>query len=85
MYVVPPVRGTGVATAILAALESWAIEHQIHVLRLETGDLLVAAQRFYEREGYAPIPPFGPYVGSALSRCYEKPLSASECTTGFRT
>ena len=74
MYVVPAKRGTGISSSILRALEAWATEHEIRILRLETGDLLVAAQRFYEREGYAPIPPFGPYVGSAISRCYEKQL-----------
>lgn len=74
MYVHPAKRGTGVSTAILKALESWAVEHQLRSLRLETGDLLVAAQRFYEREGFTSIRPFGPYVGSTLSRCYEKQL-----------
>ena len=74
MYVVPTKRGTGVSTAILRALELWAVEHSIDRLVLETGDLLVPAQRFYEREGYQRIPPFGPYVGSALSVCYEKRL-----------
>ncbi len=76
MYVEPASRGTGVSTVILNALESWAVEHSVRTVRLETGDLLVAAQRCYEREGYSPIPPFGPYVGSALSRCYEKQLVA---------
>ena len=74
MYVAPDKRGTGTSTAILRALESWAVEHSIDRLVLETGDLLIAAQRFYEREGYTRIPPFGPYVGSALSVCYEKRL-----------
>lgn len=72
MYVVPDCRGTGVAAAILGALETRALELGLPLVRLETGDLLVAAQRFYEREGYRPIPPFGPYLGSELSRCYEK-------------
>ena len=76
MYVVPTKRGTGTATAILCALEEWARERSIDRLVLETGDLLIPAQRFYEREGYRRIPPFGPYVGSALSVCYEKRLIA---------
>jgi putative acetyltransferase len=74
MYVDPAARGTGVSTAILAALESWAVEHDLRTLRLETGDLLIAAQQFYQREGFTEIPAYGPYVGSALSRCYEKHL-----------
>ena len=76
MYVVPAMRGTGISTAILRALEDWARERSIDRLVLETGDLLIPAQRFYEREGYRRIPPFGPYVGSALSVCYEKRLIA---------
>lgn len=78
MYVEPACRGTGVSSAVLRALESWAVEHGIRTLRLETGDLLVAAQRFYERHGFARIPPFGPYVGSDLSRCYEKQVVARD-------
>jgi putative acetyltransferase len=80
MYLVPAVRGTGVSRAILTALEEWAVEHHIRTLRLETGDLLLAAQRFYQREGFTSIPPFGPYVGSTLSRCYEKRLTAGPLT-----
>lgn len=75
MYAVPGVRGTGVATKVLRSLEWWTIAHDVAVLRLETGDALRAAQRFYEREGYIPVPPFGPYVGAGLSRCYERRLS----------
>lgn len=74
MYVEPAARGGGAAAAILGALEAWAEQHGLHTLVLETGDLLAAAQRFYEREGYRRIPPFGPYVDSALSVCFEKHL-----------
>lgn len=75
MCVVPAVRGTGAATEVLRALEDWGVAHDVLVLRLETGDALRAARRFYQREGYTSIPPFGPYVGSRLSRCYERRLS----------
>lgn len=75
MYAVPAVRGTGAATEVLRALEDWSVAHDVSVLRLETGDALRAARRFYQREGYTSIPPFGPYVDSRLSRCYERRLS----------
>lgn len=78
MYAAPGVRGTGVATTLLHALESWGRERGLRALRLETGDQQFAAMRFYEREGYVPVPLFGPYVGSSLSRCYEKPLRPSD-------
>ncbi len=74
MYVTPAARGTGAASAILHTLEQWARASGIHTMRLETGDLLTAAIRFYERSGYRPIPCFGPYVGSGLSRCFERSL-----------
>jgi GNAT superfamily N-acetyltransferase len=74
MYVIPPARGTGVATAVLRALESAAAERGWPVLRLETGTAQPDARRFYEREGYRRIPLFGVYEGSALSVCYERRL-----------
>jgi putative acetyltransferase len=74
MYVVPPARGTGVATAILRALEAEALSRGWATLRLETGTEQPDAQRFYEREGYHRIPLFGAYAGSTLSVCYERTL-----------
>ncbi len=74
MYAAPETRGSGVATDVIRALEAWARARGVTELRLETGDRLLAAQRFYEREGYERIPLFGPYVGSELSRCYRRQL-----------
>ncbi|MEV8511817.1 GNAT family N-acetyltransferase [Dactylosporangium sp. NPDC051484] len=76
MYVTPPSRGTGVAAALLRALEAAAAERGWPVLRLETGTEQPDARRFYEREGYRRIPLFGVYEGSALSVCYERVLTA---------
>jgi GNAT superfamily N-acetyltransferase len=75
MYVVPESRGSGVAPAILATLESHARERGWTTLKLETGPAQPDAIRFYEREGYHPIPQFGHYVGSDLSVCYAKDLA----------
>jgi putative acetyltransferase len=75
MYVTPPERGSGVAIALLRALESAAAERGWPVLRLETGTEQPDARRFYEREGYRRIPLFGAYEGSALSVCYERVLA----------
>jgi putative acetyltransferase len=76
MYVAPGMRGSGVATGLLRALESVAAERGWHTLRLETGTEQPDAQRFYRREGYREIPLFGNYVGSVLSVCYERELIA---------
>jgi GNAT superfamily N-acetyltransferase len=74
MYVEPGCRGTGVATAILRALEEHARAAGVKRLVLETGTLQPEAARFYQREGYEPIPNFGPYVGEPLSRCFGRSL-----------
>ncbi|GAA0922720.1 GNAT family N-acetyltransferase [Virgisporangium aurantiacum] len=76
MYVVPAARGTGVARAVLTALEDAAKERGWTTLRLETGTLQPDAQRFYRRAGYHEIPLFGSYIGSELSVCFERRLSA---------
>lgn len=75
MYVVPPSRGSGVAVALLRALESAAVERGWTTLRLETGSAQPDAIRFYAREGYREIPLFGAYVGSDISLCYERALT----------
>ena len=74
MYVVPGQRGAGVSVAILRRLEDDARARGWTRLVLETGDRQPDAMRFYEREGYHPIPRFGYYADSELSRCYERSL-----------
>lgn len=74
MYVTPEVRGTGVATSILRALEGEARRHGLVRLILETGTGQPDAIRFYEREGYRSIPNFGPYIDGPLSVCYARAL-----------
>lgn len=74
MYVAPHMRGTGVATGLLRALETASAERQWHTLRLETGTAQPDAIRFYRREGYREIPLFGNYIGSSVSVCFERDL-----------
>ncbi len=74
MYVTPDARGSGVSTAILAALEDEARERGWSRLVLETGIEQPDAIRFYTREGYTPIERFGHYVHSEISRCFGKAL-----------
>ena len=74
MYVTPEHRGTGVAAAVLAALEQRGRDLGWTRLRLETGDRQPDAIRFYTRSGYRPIENFGPYAGVESSRCFEKLL-----------
>lgn len=74
MYVDPSARGSGVATAVLRALEDHARTLGSPRIVLETGTLQPDAIRFYEREGYEEIPPFGAYIGCDVSVCFSLSL-----------
>jgi putative acetyltransferase len=81
MYVRPAARGTGVARALLARVETEARSAGITDLRLETGVHQPAAIRLYERAGFRPCDAFGPYAtmppaAIATSLFYVKRLSA---------
>ena len=80
LYVDPGHRGTGVATALLRALEARAAERGWTTLRLETGTEQPEAIRFWQREGYRPIPLFGQYAGSTVSLCFERVLPGESTT-----
>jgi putative acetyltransferase len=72
MYIRPQFRGLGLAKRMLQHLESYAQEHKLKLLRLETGIYQSEAIGLYERMGFQRIPPFGPYLPDPLSRFYEK-------------
>jgi GNAT superfamily N-acetyltransferase len=61
MYAVPTARGTGVASALLTALEDSARTHGMRRVVLETGELQPEALRFYRKNGYEQIPNYGYY------------------------
>jgi GNAT superfamily N-acetyltransferase len=58
MYVVPDLRGTGVARALLRALEAKARELGYPVARLDTGPKQLRARGLYESDGYGEIEDF---------------------------
>ena len=62
MYVRPQARHRGVARAILDTLDEVARDRGVRRLALETGDMLHAAIRFYERAGFTRCAPFGAYA-----------------------
>ena len=74
MYVAPEHRRRGVAGALLAALEEHARAADIVVLRLRAGEPQPEALRFYTAAGFAPIAPFGRWIGDESARCFEKTL-----------
>jgi len=58
MYVLPELRGRGLAALLLAALEARAAELGYRCARLDTGTRQLAAKRLYERSGYTEIPDY---------------------------
>ncbi len=74
MYVRPTHRGSGLAAAILAALETRASAAGYTRLILETGAAQPEAMAFYQRCGYTEIEPFGFYRDSVHNHCYARDL-----------
>jgi putative acetyltransferase len=62
MYTRPAGRGRGVAKALLSAIQDEARRAYKSVLRLETGTYQREAIGLYERMGFQPRDPFGPYA-----------------------
>ncbi|MEQ8927959.1 MAG: GNAT family N-acetyltransferase [Fulvivirga sp.] len=75
MYVPPALRGKGLATQVLQALESWAAESGYSRCLLETGRRMPDAIAFYQSQGYKHTPNYGQYLGVANSICFTKMLS----------
>jgi GNAT superfamily N-acetyltransferase len=74
MYVVPAAQRRGIARRMLAHLEATAASEGIEALVLETGMKQPEAIELYLSSGYEPIPGFGYYRGSDLSRCFGRRL-----------
>ncbi len=74
MYTLPKFRGQGLASALLAELESWAKELHYTDALLETGLRQPEAIALYHKCGYHLIENYGPYVGVENSVCFRKTL-----------
>ena len=66
MYVVPQARRTGVASALLAALEGAARDLGYRIARLDTGSRQPHAQAFYEASGYQRVENFNDNPAAAF-------------------
>jgi GNAT superfamily N-acetyltransferase len=77
MFVVPGLRGQGIAGRVLSGLEDEARALGVRRLVLETGVRQPEAIALYRRFGFADIPAFGEYIGSELSVCLGKALATS--------
>lgn len=75
MFVRPQFRGLGLGKLMLEHLENYTREHNIPLLRLETGIYQKEAISLYKRMGYWVCPPFGEYAESLLNRFFEKQIA----------
>ena len=71
-----PYRNRGIASRILLYLEEQA---KNRVIVFAPGNRRAAGgiRSFYKKLGYAQIEPFGEYIGSEYSLCFEKCLTSS--------
>ncbi|MCK0140993.1 GNAT family N-acetyltransferase [Aliiroseovarius sp. F20344] len=74
MFVSPDARGKGVGEALLSQIEATARSKGHAAMKLETGNVLYAAHRLYERAGFAKCGPFGDYPEANSSIFMEKTL-----------
>lgn len=72
MYVKPAFRKQGIASAVLLALENWAIELGYNVAVLETMKIKDTVINMYAGNGYAIIPNYGHYIEMEMSICMRK-------------
>lgn len=75
IYTSETARGQGLAQKLLNRLEKCAVELGTLQVKLETGSLLDAAHRLYQRQGYTLCGPFGSYERSKYSLYMEKHLA----------
>jgi len=75
LFVSPQARGTGLARALMADLETRAAAMGLPTVLLETGEKLAAAVALYTDLGYARRGPFGGYEQGETTVFMEKSLT----------
>lgn len=63
MYLRPNQRGRGFGKELLGVALDWAASHGMRVVRLDTSERMVAAQRLYEAHGFVRVPGDAPRQG----------------------
>ncbi|KAA0990088.1 GNAT family N-acetyltransferase [Dyadobacter aurulentus] len=74
MYVEPEFRGRGIASALVAEIEKWAMEKGYHSAFLETGNGQPQAIALYRKLGYSQVTDLMQYAVSDYSVCLQKEL-----------
>lgn len=73
VYVQPAYRHGGLARKLLVAVETRVAERGYSRLLLETNPSFTDAVRLYQRYGFQPTEPFGPYT-CLCTLCMGKPI-----------
>jgi GNAT superfamily N-acetyltransferase len=63
MYLRPDQRGRGLGRELLAVALGWARAHGMRLVRLDTSERMLAAQRLYEANGFVRVPGDAPRQG----------------------
>ncbi len=63
MYLRPDQRGRGLGRELLGVALDWARSHGMRVIRLDTSERMVAAQRLYEAHGFVRVAGDAPRQG----------------------
>jgi GNAT superfamily N-acetyltransferase len=63
MYLRPDQRGQGLGRNLLTLALDWAQANDVRVVRLDTSERMVAAQRLYEAYGFERVPGEAPRQG----------------------
>jgi GNAT superfamily N-acetyltransferase len=63
MYLRPSMRGRGLGRELLGVALDWARAHGKRLVRLDTSERMVAAQRLYEANGFVRVPGDAPRQG----------------------
>jgi GNAT superfamily N-acetyltransferase len=63
MYLRPDQRGHGLGKQLLAVALEWARANGAEVVRLDTSERMIAAQRLYEAHGFRRVPGDAPRQG----------------------
>ena len=78
LYVDDSARRTGVAQALMSALEARAVERGLRRVVLETGNRQPEAVALYERLGYAVVDPYHPQGWNNVSIFMARELASPE-------
>lgn len=74
MFVDPAKRGARLGARLLDRIEAEARDLKLPLLRLETGDSLIAAHKLYKAHGFVLRGPFGDYPDAPTSLFMEKAI-----------